>query len=87
LTIRDASAGSDRESIPQWYRTVVAMTLRLTDEETEALRQRAEQLGTSMQTVAREAIRHATIDRPARLQAAIRDVAMDDAELLDRLSR
>ena len=66
---------------------VMAMTLRLTDEETEALRARAAQLGKSMQTVAREAIRQATIERPARLQQAIRDVAHEDAELLDRLSR
>lgn len=63
------------------------MTLRLADEETEALRLRAEQLGTPIQATAREAIRHATIDRPARLQAAIRDVAREDAELLDRPPR
>ena len=63
------------------------MTLRLTDEETEALRLRAEELGKSMQTLAREAIRHATIERPARLQEAIREVADTDAELLDRLAR
>ena len=65
----------------------MAMTLRLTDEETEALRARAAQLGKSMQTVAREAIRQATIERPARLEQAIRDVTHEDAELLDRLSR
>ena len=40
-----------------------------------------------MQTVAREAIRQATIERPARLEQAIRDVTHEDAELLDRLSR
>ena len=65
----------------------MAMTLRLTDEETEALRARAAQLGKSMQTVAREAIRQATIERPTRLEQAIRDVTHEDAELLDRLSR
>ena len=65
----------------------MAMTLRLTDEETEALRARAAELGTSMQAVAREAIRQATIERPARLQQVIREVAGEDAELLDRLSR
>lgn len=36
---------------------VVAMTLRLTDEETEALRARAEAEGRSMQEVARQAVR------------------------------
>jgi len=35
----------------------MAMTLRLTDEETEALRLRAEREGTSMQEVARAAVR------------------------------
>ncbi len=65
----------------------MAMTLRLTDEETEALRARAEQLGMSMQAVAREAIRRATIERPARLGEAIRTVAADDKELLERLAR
>lgn len=63
------------------------MTLRLTDEETEALRARAEELGMSMQAVAREAIRAATLDRPGRLERAIAAVATDDAELLERLSQ
>lgn len=35
----------------------MAMTLRLTDDETEALRQRARREGRSMQEIAREAIR------------------------------
>jgi predicted transcriptional regulator len=35
----------------------MAMTLRLTDEETEALRRRAEREGRSMQDVARAAVR------------------------------
>jgi hypothetical protein len=35
----------------------VAMTLRLTDDETEALRRRARREGRSMQDVAREAVR------------------------------
>lgn len=63
------------------------MTHRLTEEETEALRLRAQQLGTSMQAVAREAIREATIERPALFREAIREVASEDAELLDRLAR
>lgn len=35
----------------------MAMTLRLTDDETEALRERARREGRSMQEVAREAVR------------------------------
>ena len=65
----------------------VAMNLRLTDEETDALRRRAEQEGRSMQEVARTAIRQYTTDRPARLAAAIERIRTEDAELLDRLAK
>lgn len=44
---------------------VMAMTLRLTDEETAALRQRAWREGRSMQDVARVAVRE-YIDRTSR---------------------
>jgi predicted transcriptional regulator len=50
----------------------MAMTLRLTDDETEALRQRAEMEHRSMQEVAREAIRD-YVEQHSR------------AELLDRV--
>ena len=63
------------------------MNLRLTDDEAEALRRRAEQEGRSMQEVAREAIRQYTTDRRARLNAAIERIRTEDAELLDRLSK
>jgi plasmid stability protein len=65
----------------------MAMTLRLTDEETEALRLRAAAEGRSMQEVARTAIREYTSDRKSRLSAAIEKIRTEDAELLDRLSR
>jgi predicted transcriptional regulator len=63
------------------------MNLRLSDEETAALRRKAEQEGRSMQEVARSAIRQYTTDRPARLAEAISRIRVEDAELLDRLSR
>lgn len=63
------------------------MNLRLTDEETDALRRRAEQEGRSMQEVARTAIRQYTTDRPARLAVAIERIRTEDAELLDRLAK
>lgn len=63
------------------------MNLRLTDEETEALRRRAEEDGMSMQEVAREAIRQYTSGRRERLAAAIERIRSEDAELLDRLSK
>jgi len=65
----------------------MAMTLRLSDDESAALRARAELEGRSMQDVAREAIATYVSGRPDRLRAAIHKVATEDAELLDRLSR
>ena len=65
----------------------MAMTLRLSDVETAALRARAESEGRSMQEVARSAIAQYVSGRPERLSAAIGRVASEDAELLDRLSR
>ncbi len=55
----------------------MAMTLRLTDDETDALRQRARREGRSMQEVAREAVRE-YIDRTSRREL-LDDVL--DAEL------
>ena len=42
--------------VPRRYRQLMAMNLRLSDEESEALRRRAEQEGRSMQDVASTAI-------------------------------
>ena len=65
----------------------MAMTLRLTDVETEALRQRAAREGRSMQDVARAAVRE-YIDRTSRQE--LLDEVLDDelprfAEALRRL--
>ncbi len=65
----------------------MAMNLRLTEAETEALRRKAAEEGRSMQEVARAAIAEYVRDRPARLRAAIARVRTEDAELLERLSR
>lgn len=73
--------------VPPWYRCLMAMNLRLSDAEAEALRARAEQEGRSMQEVARRAISEHVSDRPARLRAAIGRVRTEDAELLERLAR
>lgn len=67
--------------------SVMAMNLRLTDAESEALRAKAEQEGRSMQEVARTAIAQYVSDRPQRLAAAIQRVRTEDDELLERLSR
>lgn len=65
----------------------MAMNLRLTEPETEALRAKAEQEGRSMQEVARTAIAQYVSDRPERLRSAIDRVGVEDDELLDRLSK
>ena len=73
--------------VPLRYHPGVAMNLRLTDAESEALRKRAEQEGRSMQEVARAAITQYVSERPQRLRAAIERVRSEDSELLERLSR
>jgi predicted transcriptional regulator len=65
----------------------MAMTLRLSEEETEALRRKAHDEGRSMQQVARDAIHQYTHDRPARVRAMIEEIVQEDAELLERLAR
>ena len=65
----------------------MAMNLRLTEAEAEALRRKAAEEGRSMQEVARAAIAEYVSDRPRRLRAAVERVRTEDAELLERLSR
>jgi predicted transcriptional regulator len=63
----------------------MAMTLRLTDEESEALRLMAEREGTSMQDLARRAIREYTSAWSAQRDAYMSDWAAKNASLLRRL--
>lgn len=65
----------------------MAMNLRLTPEQTAALRAAAEQDGISMQEAALAAVDAYISRRPQRLADAIARVAKEDAELLERLSR
>ena len=65
----------------------MAMTLRLTDDETAALRAFAEASGRSMQDVARQAIRDYVTER-AKARGAILDrIVAEDAEMLDLLAQ
>lgn len=73
--------------VPNWYRVGMAMNLRLSEEESEALRAKAEQEGRSMQEVAKAAIAQYVSDRPRRLLEAIERVRSEDEELLERLSQ
>jgi hypothetical protein len=65
----------------------MAMTLRLSDEETALLRRQAEREGRSMHEVVRLAIqeRIARQDHTDRVQRAARRVATQHREVLDRL--
>jgi predicted transcriptional regulator len=65
----------------------MAMTLRLSDEETALLRRQAEREGRSMHEVVRLAIqeRIARQDHTDRVQRAARRVATQHREILDRL--
>jgi hypothetical protein len=65
----------------------MAMTLRLTEAETEALRLTAEREHRSMQDVARHAIREYTARRTELRDAALASIVAEDAELLDRLAK
>ena len=73
--------------VPARYHAAMAMNLRLSDGEAEALRRKAAEEGRSMQEVARSAIADYVSGRPERLRAAIEKIRTEDAELLDRLSR
>ena len=65
----------------------MAMTLRLSDEETALLRRQAEREGRSMHEVVRLAIqeRIARQDHEDRVQRSARRVATQHREILDRL--
>lgn len=61
------------------------MTLRLTPDETEALRETARRERRSMQEVAREAIAVYVAGRTRRRDELLRQIVAEDAELLRRL--
>lgn len=74
-------------AVPHWYHRHMAMNLRLTDAESEALRAKADQEGRSMQEVARTAIAQYVSERPQRLREAVERVRDEDRELLERLAQ
>lgn len=65
----------------------MAMTLRLSQEQHEALRKTAAQDGLSMQEAALAAIDTYTSRRQQRLKDAITRIKTEDAELLKRLAQ
>ena len=73
--------------VPQWYHFSMAMNLRLSPKQADALRKTAAQDGISMQEAALAAIDAYTSRRNQRLKDAISRIATEDAELLKRLAQ
>jgi predicted transcriptional regulator len=65
----------------------MAMTLRLSDEEIEALRAYAEATGRSMQDIARQAIRDCVAERSKNREAILQRIVGEDAVLLGLLAK
>lgn len=67
----------------------MAMTLRLTDDESAALKARAEQEGVSMQDAARRAVREYVSrgDHSERVAAAVQKVMTVHADAIERLGQ
>jgi predicted transcriptional regulator len=65
----------------------MAMTLRLSDDETTALREAAEREGISMQELARKAVRQYVDGWATERDAFLADFARDNQGLLDRLGQ
>lgn len=73
--------------VPPWYHLTMAMNLRLSEAQTEALRNAAKQDGISMQEAALAAIDSYTSRRQTRLLEAIDRIAVEDKELFNRFGR
>lgn len=65
----------------------MAMTLRLSDKQSKALRKVADNQGISMQAAALAAVDEYVSKRQQRLSEIIERIRVEDAELLDRLSK
>ena len=65
----------------------MAMTLRLSDKQSKALRKVADNQGISMQEAALAAVDEYVSTRQQRLSEIIERIRVEDAELLDRLSK
>jgi predicted DNA binding CopG/RHH family protein len=73
--------------VPEWYHLEMAMNLRLTPEQTAALKKAAAEDGISMQEAALKAIDNYTSRRRQLLLGAIEKIRTEDAELLRRLAK
>jgi len=73
--------------VPKWYHFTMAMNLRLSPEQSEALKKAAAEDGISMQEAALRAIDAYTSRRREKLLKGIEKIKTQDAELLRRLAK
>ena len=73
--------------VPQWYHFAMAMNLRLSEQQSKALRKVADQRGISMQEAALQAVDEFIAHRSKKLADDIARIKSEDADLLDRLSK
>ena len=73
--------------VPVWYHLKMAMNLRLSPEQTKALKKAAAEDGISMQEAALRAIDAYTARRRKVILESIEKIRTEDAELLRRLSQ
>ena len=73
--------------VPKWYHFTMAMNLRLSPEQSEALKKAAAEDGISMQEAALRAIDGYTSRRREKLLKGIEKIKTQDAELLRRLAK
>ena len=73
--------------VPRWYHLAMAMNLRLSPEQTKALKKAAAEDGISMQEAALRAIDAYTSRRREKLLKGIEKIKTQDAELLRRLAK
>lgn len=73
--------------VSQWYHRAMGMTLRTSDQQTEALRRQAAAEGRSMQAVALSAIDEYIARRAhkAKVADALQRVVREEAGVLERL--
>ena len=73
--------------VPDWYHLKMAMNLRLSPEQTKALKKAAAEDGISMQEAALRAIDAYISRRRKIILESIEKIRSEDAELLRRLSQ
>jgi len=75
------------KTVPRWYHFSMAMNLRLSQEQSDALKKAAAEDGISMQEAALRAIDAYTSRRREKLLKGIEKIKAQDAELLRRLAK